>query len=282
MRKNRISPSSPWQPDYSAGYHYDQFEALLRFSLGPTMTYSCGYFEIGRETLEQAQIAKLDLAFRKIGLRAGHRLVDIGCGWGTAALRAVETCRATAIGLTLSRSQLEYARNKANGKAGLEYRLQGWETFTEPCDRIICLGAFEHFGSDKYTAFFARCRELLPPDGLILLQTITTGKPSQSFALYRFARLVKSFYHGGEITPLENVISHSRIAGFELLQAESLRAHYPLTLDAWVGNLEKNKDAAIRLTNPEVYGKFKYYLETSAKYFRSGESNVYQLLFRVI
>lgn len=151
------------------------------------MTYSCAYFATSQETLEQAQIAKVDLAFRKVGLQRGHRLLDIGCGWGAAAERAASSYDSSAVGLTLSRNQHGYALGRRRPGLALDYRLEGWETYREPCDRIVSFGAFEHFTVAKYPAFFARCRELLPDDGRLLLQTITVGKPSQSFELLRFA-----------------------------------------------------------------------------------------------
>ncbi|MBI3287126.1 MAG: class I SAM-dependent methyltransferase [Chloroflexi bacterium] len=144
-------------------------------------------FATGEETLEEAQIAKIDLAFQKIGLKPGQRLLDIGCGWGYACRRAVEVYGVTAVGLTLSQNQYEDAKGQSQGLTGVEYRLQGWETYRERCDRIVSLGAFEHLTAAKYAAFFARCRELLSPGDLMLLQTITIGKPSESFALLRFA-----------------------------------------------------------------------------------------------
>jgi cyclopropane-fatty-acyl-phospholipid synthase len=113
------------------------------------MTYSCAYFERPDMTLEEAQMAKVDLSFRKVGLVPGHRLLDIGCGWGATAERAVEQYGASAAGLTLSSSQYAYAIARRTPKPGREYRLEGWETYATPCDRIISFGAFEHFTSPK-------------------------------------------------------------------------------------------------------------------------------------
>lgn len=278
--RRRTAPGLETDP--SAGFHYEFSNEFYALWLDPSMTYSCAYFRRGDETLEQAQMAKLDLAFDKVGLQPGHRLLDIGCGWGAAAARAVERYGAAARGLTLSRNQFEYARGRVRPGLDLDYRLEGWETYHEPCDRIVSFGAFEHFTVPKYPAFFERCRELLPADGRVLLQTITVGKPSRSFELLRFAYFLYTELFGrAELPRPEQVIAPAREAGLELLHAESLRPHYVKTIEAWLANLEANRDAAIKATSPELYEKFLVYLTGSARYYRSGETNIYQFLFGV-
>jgi cyclopropane-fatty-acyl-phospholipid synthase len=244
------------------------------------MTYSCAYFASGSETLEEAQMAKVDLAFTKVGLKPGHRLLDVGCGWGAAAERGVTQYGAVAVGLTLSRNQYEYALTRQRRRLALTYRLKGWETYREPCDRIVSFGAFEHFTIAKYPAFFRRCRDLMPRDGRLLLQTITVGKPSRSFELLRFAYfLYKELFQVAELPRPEEVIKPAREAGLELLHAESMRAHYPRTIEIWLERLLQRREEAIAATSPDVYDKFVRYLEGSARYYRGGETNVYQFLF---
>jgi cyclopropane-fatty-acyl-phospholipid synthase len=271
---------APHQTDESAGFHYDFSNAFYALWLDPTMTYSCAYFEPPTLSLEEAQMAKVDLAFRKVGLKRGQRLLDIGCGWGATAARAAERYGASAVGLTLSRAQFEYAIARRRPGLALDYRLEGWESYEEPCDRIVSFGAFEHFTSPKYPAFFARCRQLLPPDGRLLLQTITVGKPSRSFGLLRYAYFLhKELFQRAELPRLEQVVGPARDAGLELLHAESLRPHYVRTLEAWIGNLEANRAAAIEATDPDLYEKFLVYLQGAARYYRTGETNLYQFLF---
>jgi cyclopropane-fatty-acyl-phospholipid synthase len=270
------------QTDRNAGFHYEFSNEFYALWLDPTMTYSCAYFERPDQTLEEAQMAKVDLAFRKVGLGPGHRLLDVGCGWGATAARAVEKYGASAVGLTLSQNQLTYAQTRVRPGTALEYRLEGWETYQAPCDRIVSFGAFEHFTSPKYPAFFGRCRELLPADGRLLLQTITVSKPSRSFELLRFAYFLhKELFQRSELPRLEQVVGPAREAGLELLHAETLRPHYVATLEAWIANLEGQKAEAIRLTSTALYEKFLVYLEGAARYFRSGETGVYQFLFGV-
>lgn len=264
-----------------AAFHYETSNDFFKLWLDPTMTYSCAYFATGSESLEEAQMAKLDRAFEWVKLQRGDRLLDIGCGWGAAAERAAERYRASAVGLTVSRQQFEIARRRERPGLALSYRLEGWETFAEPCDVIVSFGAFEHFQVPQYDAFFARCRELLPEGGPMLIQTITIGKPSNSFKLFRYAHFLrKEIYPGAELPPPEVVVSHARLGGFELVQAESLRTHYSRTLEEWLGNLEANRDAAIAATSEETYAKVVRYLDGAAQYHRTGETNAYHFLFR--
>lgn len=270
-------------PLETAGLHYEASNEFFQLMLDPEMVYSSGYYATGDETLEEAQRAKLDIALTGVGIKPGQRLLDVGCGWGAAVRRAHEHYGANAVGITLTKNQFEYARAHANGKSGMEFRLQAWEDYHEPCDRIISFGAFEHFGSHKYDAFFARCRELLPSDGKLFLQTMTIGKPSNSLKLFRYAHfLLKEVYYGGELPTPEQVVKSSRENGFELLDMQSIRPHYPRTIDEWVRNLENNKDAAIRATNEENYERFMKYLQGASEFYRTGETNAYHYLMRVI
>lgn len=263
--------------------HYDLSDDFFKLYLDPTMTYSCAYFPTAKETLEEAQIAKIDLSLGKLKLKPGERLLDIGCGWGSTARRAHKKYGAKVVGLTLSKNQFEYARQMAKGMDALEFRLEGWETYHEPCDKIVSIGAFEHFTPPKYDAFFARCKELLPENGLMLLHTITTGKPNRTFTFLRWTHfIITNIFPGGRLPDPERVISHSRLGGFELLHVESLRLHYAHTLDLWAANLERNRDKAIRLTSEETCKTYMKYLTSCADYFRSGEINVYQFLMRLM
>lgn len=263
--------------------HYDLSDDFFRLYLDPTMTYSCAYFPTGQETLEEAQMAKIDLALGKLQLKPGERLLDVGCGWGSTARRAHEKHGVNVVGLTLSKNQCQYATQRAGGRAGLEFRLEGWETYRTPCDKIVSIGAFEHFTPAKYDAFFARCREILPSQGLMLLHTITTGKSTRTFAFLRWTHfLISNIFPNGRLPDPEQVVACGRAGGFELLHAESLRLHYARTLDLWAANLEKNRGEAIRITKLQTYNTYMKYLTSSADHLRSGDINVYQFLIRVM
>lgn len=160
--------------------HYDLSDDFFRLFLDPTQTYSCAYFERDDMTLEQAQIAKIDLALGKLGLQPGMTLLDVGCGWGATMMRAVERYDVNVVGLTLSRNQANHVEQlfaKSDSPRTKRVLLQGWEQFDEPIDRIVSIGAFEHFGHERYDAFFTLAHRLLPDDGIMLLHTITGLHP---------------------------------------------------------------------------------------------------------
>lgn len=261
--------------------HYDLSDEFFRLYLDPTMTYSCAYFPTGKETLEEAQVAKIDLSLGKLKLQPGERLLDIGCGWGSTAKRAREKHGVRVVGLTLSKNQFTLASQRASSDNGLEFRLEGWETYHGSCDKIVSIGAFEHFTPAKYDAFFARCKELLSPQGLFLLHTITTGKPNPTFASKRWLHfIVTNIFPGGRLPDPDQVISRSRHAGLELLHAETLRPHYARTLELWAANLHRNHDRAVEITSKETYDTYMKYLLSCAEHFHAGDVNIYQFLLR--
>ncbi len=156
-------------------HHYDLSDDFYRLFLDPTQTYSCAYFERDDMTLEEAQIAKIDLALGKLNPQPGMTLLDIGCGWGATMRRAIEKYDVNVIGLTLSENQAAHVRRTFDAMDSSRTKrvlLEGWERFDEPVDRIVSIGAFEHFGSDRYTAFFKKAYNLLSDDGVMLLHTI--------------------------------------------------------------------------------------------------------------
>lgn len=259
--------------------HYDVSDDFYRLFLDESMTYSCAKFDSPETTLAQAQRAKIDLSLGKCDLRPGHRLLDIGCGWGGAALRAREKYSVKVIGLTLSKTQFEHDQKlaAADPGKGLEFRLEGWESFSEKVDRIVSIGAFEHFGRANYPAFFAKCRSILPDDGVMLLHTITAGRPSMDWDFLRFAHFIATeIFPGGDVPAPEAVIEAARAANFELVHVESLRPHYARTLDLWAANLESRKGEAIALVGQAVYDKYMKYLTGCAALFRTGECNLHQ------
>ena len=259
--------------------HYDLSDDFYRLFLDSSMTYSCAYFQDADTTLEEAQTAKIDLSLGKCRLEPGLRLLDIGCGWGATALRAAERNNVHVIGLTLSRNQYSHCNRLAAGSSNVEFRLQGWEEFDEPVDRIVSIGAFEHFRIERYGAFFQRCRKILPHDGWLLLhsivqgtaETIQSGLPEFDFDLVQFMKFVqKRIFPGGQIPPPRIVLESAQANGFEVVHVESLRPHYARTLDLWAAQLKGRSQEAISLTSPDVYDDYMRYLTGCAHYFRTG------------
>ncbi|WP_123029362.1 cyclopropane mycolic acid synthase family methyltransferase [Mycolicibacterium stellerae] len=268
--------------------HYDLSDDFFALFLDPTRTYSCAYFERDDMTLEEAQRAKVDLALGKLGLEPGMTLLDVGCGWGSTMMRAIEEYDVNVIGLTLSKNQaarVEKVFDESDSPRTKRVLLKGWEEFDEPVDRIVSIGAFEHFGFDRYDDFFDFAYNSMPDDGVMLLHTITalTGPQmvEQGMPLtFNFARFVKfmitEIFPGGRLPSIEKVSEHSSKAGFTLTRRQSLQLHYARTLDIWAENLEAHKDEAIAIQSEEVYERYMRYLTGCADGFRVGYIDVNQ------
>jgi len=267
---------------------YDVSNDFFALFLGPTMGYTCSYFERDDMTLDEAQVAKFDLALGKLNLEPGMTLLDIGCGWGGALELAVAKYDVNVIGITLSKNQSEYARQrlaKLVTNRSIEVRLQGWEEFTQPVDRIVSIGAFEAFKVERYPLFFERAYNLLPDDGRMLLHTILAH--TQKFfrdngikltiSDLKFMRFIGSeIFPGGRLPAVEDIEALAAGSGFTLERVHLLRPHYARTLDMWAANLEANREEAIALTSDETYDRYMRYLTGCADFFRRGITNVGQ------
>ena len=267
---------------------YDISDEFFALFLGPTMGYTCGYFERDDMTLDESQLAKFDLALGKLDLKPGMTLLDIGCGWGGALQMAVEKYDVNVIGITLSRNQSEYSRAKLANLStarSVDVRLQGWEEFDEPVDRIVSIGAFEAFKQERYPAFFERAYSLLPDDGRMLLHTILAHPMSYfrennvklTISDLKFMRFIgQEIFPGGQLPSLEDVEQLAADSGFMLARAHLLRPHYARTLDMWAQNLVSKRDEAIAITSEEVYDRYLRYLTGCADFFRRGVTNIGQ------
>ena len=272
--------------------HYDLSDDFFRLFLDPTQTYSCAYFKRGDMTLEEAQLAKIDLALGKLGLQSGMTLLDIGCGWGATMRRAIEKYDVNVVGLTLSRNQAAHVQRSFDEMDSPRRRrvlLNGWEQFEEPVDRIVSIGAFEHFGQDRYDDFFARVYSILPADGVMLLHTITNLTEREmnlldlpiTFELVRFHKfIVTEIFPGGQTPTVEMVKEHSAKAGFTLTRRQSLQLHYARTLDIWAEALKAKKSKAIEIQSEEVYERYMKYLTGCADMFRMGYNDLNQFTLK--
>ena len=268
--------------------HYDISDEFYRLFLDPSQTYSCAYFERDDMTLEEAQLAKIDLALGKLGLQPGMTLLDVGCGWGGTMMRAVERYDVDVVGLTLSRTQTEHVERvfaASDSPRSKRVFLKGWEQFDEPVDRIVSIGAFEHFGHDRYDAYFSMAHGVLPDDGIMLLHSITGLHPDEMAArgmplTFTFARFLKFMltviFPGGRLPSIPMVQERAAAGGFEVTRVQSLQPHYARTLDIWAANLEANRDEAIEVQSLEIYDRYMKYLTGCADMFRVGYIDVNQ------
>ncbi len=268
--------------------HYDLSDEFFRLFLDPTQTYSCAYFERDDMTLEEAQLAKIDLSLDKLGLQPGMTLLDVGCGWGATINRALEKYDVNVVGLTLSRNQRAHVQrllDKQGGPRSKRVLLQGWEQFDEKVDRIVSIGAFEHFGRDRYTDFFQMAYDALPDDGVIMLHTIIKpsdeefaerGLPLTMNKLRFFKFIMDEIFPGGDLPQARAVTDHATTAGFEVRLVQPLRLHYAKTLDIWAAALESRKDEALAIQSQGVYDRYMKYLTGCADLFREGYTDVAQ------
>ncbi|MGA9362103.1 MAG: cyclopropane mycolic acid synthase family methyltransferase [Mycobacterium sp.] len=267
---------------------YDVSDEFFALFLDPTMAYTCAYFERDDMTLEEASNAKFDLALGKLNLEPGMTLLDIGCGWGGALVRAVEKFDVNVIGITLSRNQFEYSQAKLAKiptERSVEVRLQGWEEFEDKVDRIVTIGAFEAFKSERYPAFFQRAYDILPDDGRMLLHTILTYTQKQQFERgvsitmsdIRFAKFIGDvIFPGGQLPAQEDLFKLAAESGFTIERVQLLPEHYERTLNIWAANLEANKDKAVAIQSEEIYDRYMHYLTGCENFFRKGISNIGQ------
>ncbi|MEV6772355.1 cyclopropane mycolic acid synthase family methyltransferase [Nocardia sp. NPDC051030] len=267
--------------------HYDLSDEFYALFLDSSMTYSCAYFARDGMTLAQAQEAKIDLALGKLDLRPGMTLLDIGCGWGATMIRAAREYGARVVGLTLSRNQYDHvnAQLESQGLADAEVRLQGWEEYDGKADRIVSIGAFEHFRKERYPEFFERCHAMLPDDGSMLLHTIIGRTLAELRAMNIPVTRDDALFHifmkreifpGGQLPQPGTVTRTAETAGFHTERIQSLQPHYARTLDLWAEALQAHHDKAIRLTSQEVYDRYLKYLTGCAHYFRQGHLDVMQ------
>jgi cyclopropane-fatty-acyl-phospholipid synthase len=262
-------------------YHYDTSNDFYALYLDEQMVYSCAYFASLDDDLDSAQRRKLDYVCRKLRLRPGMRLLDIGCGWGALVRHAARAYGVQARGITLSRPQAELARERIHAE-GLDERctveVADYRELAEPdrYDALVSVGMAEHVGESRIGEYFARAWRVLRPGGVFLNHAIAPNP------MHREARgesfVDRYVFPDGELLPISTLLSAAETNGFEVRDVESLREHYALTLRHWVRRLEANHAAAVAATDETTFRVWRIYMAGSAHAFESGRLNVYQTL----
>jgi cyclopropane-fatty-acyl-phospholipid synthase len=275
-------------------YHYDAGNDFYALFLDSRMVYSCAYFPTGTEDLDTAQELKLEHICRKLRLRPGDRLLDIGCGWGALAVHAAERHGASVVGVTLSGEQHAFACRRV-AEHGLQDRVtircQDYrDVADERFDKIASVGMFEHVGPARLPEYFRHVFRILRPGGLFLNHGIA-GRPRPAVGFGAgIRRALEPFVIGGSTFRERYVFPNGGLApvsrsnlvaeegGFEVRDVESLREHYMRTLRLWAERLHANADEAIQLGGLGMYRLWRLYMGIASWQFESGEFGVYQSL----
>jgi cyclopropane-fatty-acyl-phospholipid synthase len=262
-------------------HHYDVSNAFYEHVLGPSMAYTCAVYPRVDATLEEAQEEKFDLVARKLDLRPGMRLLDVGCGWGGMVRHAVKHYGVRAIGVTLSREQAAFGREwlarEGLGRLG-EVRHGDYRDITESdFDALSSIGLTEHIGIKNYPGYFAFLSERLVDGGRLLNHCIT--RPNRHFTrLERGGFINRYVFPDGELAPVGVIINAMADQGFEVRHAEDFREHYARTCRAWAKNLSANWDAAVAESDAATARVWGLYLAGSSIGFERNEIQLHQVL----
>lgn len=262
------------------GFHYDQPIDFYRLFLDSRLVYSCAYFDDGVESIDDAQLAKIDHSLRKLRLRPGERLLDIGCGWGALVLRAAEHFGAYALGVTLSQSQYDEAHRRiAQANLADRVRVELWDYRQLPqgtFDKIVSIGMVEHVGREKLPEYFSTAHRVLKDGGLFLNHGIAQAGPQHDGRAGGF--MGRFIFPDGELVHIPDMLAQAERTGFEVRDVENLREHYARTLRLWLTNLERNRDRAIEVAGAQSYRAWRLYIAGSAQGFRTGRMGLFQSL----
>jgi cyclopropane-fatty-acyl-phospholipid synthase len=265
----------------AVSFHYDVSNEFYKLWLDPRMVYSCAYFKSAEDSLEAAQEQKLDYICRKLRLRPGERLLDIGCGWGGLLVHAARKYGVHATGITLSQQQMMLAQERIR-EAGLssrcEARLVDYRDAEQlgVFEKLVSVGMVEHVGEGQLLAYFQTACSLLKRGGVFLNHGIGRAGVRTTVAEPTFTDMY--VFPDGELPPISDALVSAERAGFEVRDVENLREHYFLTLCHWLRRLEASADQARSLVGELKYRIWRLYLAGSAYYFQSGKLDVYQSL----
>ena len=253
-------------------HHYDIGNDLYRCMLDDRMIYSCGYWQTA-SCLDESQEAKLDLVCRKLEIKPGMRVLDIGCGWGGTAKFIAENYQAEVVGITISKEQAQLAREQCNGLP-VEIRLQDYRSLDERFDRIVSIGMFEHVGCKNYKTYMRAVRRNLKDDGLFLLHTIGSNRTTTATDTW----LDRYIFPNSKI-PSTTQLNVSAEGVFVLEDWHNFGVDYDKTLIQWFHNFDRNWPVLKDYYDERFYRMWKYYLLSCAGSFRARKNQVWQIVF---
>jgi len=259
--------------------HYDLGNDFFALWLDKTMSYSCAYFKTEEDTLDQAQLQKIDHSLKKLNLKENEHLLDIGCGWGWLVIRAAQQYKVHATGITLSKEQYEEARARVHALSLdelVDIRLENYmdmDPQQEQFDKIISIGMFEHVGKKYLPLYLSTVNALLKSKGTFLLHSImgTFESPTNSW-------MRTYIFPGGYVPTLRETMQLLPEFDFHLLHSESLRCHYAKTLDCWYDNFQKKLPEVRKMYDEHFIRMWSLYLKGCASAFRIGGIDIYQCL----
>ena len=258
-----------------AEHHYDIGNDLFSLMLDKTMMYTCGYWTKDVSTLEESQLAKLDLVAKKLNLKAGMKILDIGCGWGGAAKHLANNYGVTVVGITISKEQIEYAKQNSDNM-DVEFRLMDYRDLDEKFDAIYSIGMFEAVGYKNYEEFFEVVRSCLKEEGAFLLHTIGGNESTTTADPW-----VEKYIFPNGMMPSAEQIAKASEGIFIFDDWHNIGPHYDKTLMCWYDNFVNNYEMLKDKYDNEFYRMWTYWLLSSAANFRSRSLQLWQVLFSI-
>ena len=260
----------------NVSHHYDISEKLYDLFLDSSRQYSCAYFKNENDSLEEAQMNKIDHIIKKLNIKPNQKILDIGSGWGTLATNIAQKTKASVTGITLSKNQLDYSNKKVkemNLSNQLEFKLIDYRELNEKFDRIVSVGMFEHVGRKFYKTYFNVVSKLLKDNGVALIHTIGSSNPPRDPHPW----ITKYIFPGGYTPSLSEIAKPIEESGLIISDLEVLRMHYAHTLRHWKDRFLSKKDTVLEMFDEKFYRMWEFYLASCEMAFKWGDQVVFQL-----